>query len=200
MQINEFIDQLSSKSPTPGGGGASALVGAIGVSLCSMVGNLTSGKKKYIKYQKDIDIVLSRAGKSIGRLLDLMQKDEEVFEPLAVAYGIPKDSPDRDRILEQALVDAASVPLNILREISDVIEIVELLAVGGSKLAISDIGVAASALSCAMEGAAMNVYINTKLMKNREYADTVNNEADKILSDGVKRCDMIYQKIRDELR
>lgn len=200
MQINEFIDQLSSKSPTPGGGGASALVGAIGVSLCSMVGNLTSGKKKYMEYQKDIEIILLRTGKSIERLLNLMQKDEEAFKPLSVAYGIPKDSPDRDEILEQALVDAASVPLDILREISDVIDIVELLAVEGSRLAVSDIGVAASALRCAMEGAAMNVYINTKLMKNREYADTINNEAAKILSDGIRRCDKIYQQITDELR
>lgn len=200
MQINEFIDQLSSKSPTPGGGGASALVGAIGVSLCSMVGNLTSGKKKYMEYQKDIEIILLRTGKSIERLLNLMQKDEEAFKPLSVAYGIPKDSPDRDEILEQALVDAASVPLDILREISDIIDIVELLAVEGSRLAVSDIGVAASALRCAMEGAAMNVYINTKLMKNREYADTINNEAAKILSDGIRRCDKIYQQITDELR
>jgi formiminotetrahydrofolate cyclodeaminase len=200
MKINEFIGQLSSKSPTPGGGGASALVGAIGVSLCSMVSSLTSGKKKYREYQKEIDIILSRTEKSIERLLNLIQKDAKVFQPLAIAYKIPKETPEREEILEQALIDASSVPMDILQEVSDILDILELLAIRGSSLAISDIGVAATTLRGAMEGAAMNVYINTKLMKNREYADTINKMTDKILLDGIERCDKIYQQISYQLR
>ena len=93
VSVNDFIKQLSSSSPVPGGGGASALVGGIGVALCSMVANLTSGKKKYEEYQSEIETVLKRTDLSIQYLLDLVEKDAEVFEPLAQAYGIPKDNP-----------------------------------------------------------------------------------------------------------
>jgi formiminotetrahydrofolate cyclodeaminase len=200
MHINEFINKLSSKSPTPGGGGASALIGAIGVSLCSMVANLTSGKKKYARYQDDIELIITRTQASIEKLLTLVEKDAEVFEPLSVAYGIPKEEPGRDEILEKALVNACSVPMQILREISDIIDIVEQLEEKGTKLAISDVGVAASALKCAMESAVLNVYINTKLMKNREYAQNINAEAEKILCDSVKTCNEIYKRVSEHLR
>jgi len=200
IQIDDFIKQLSSKSPVPGGGGASALVGAIGVALCSMVANLTSGKKKYAEYQKDIDEIILRTETSANQLLQLIQKDAEVFEPLSAAYGIPKEDPKRDEILENALVKACSVPMEILREVSGVIDIIEQLREKGSKLAISDVGVAASACRCAMESAVMNVYINTKLMKNSEYAVRINEEAQEILTDGLERCSKIYQQITNELR
>ncbi|NLO41248.1 MAG: cyclodeaminase/cyclohydrolase family protein, partial [Ruminiclostridium sp.] len=113
MEIHEFINQLSSKAPVPGGGGASALIGAIGVSLCSMVANLTSGKKKYAEYQQDIEKILEVSQASISRLLALIEKDAEVFEPLSAAYGIPKEDPNREAVLEKALVAACSVPMDI---------------------------------------------------------------------------------------
>lgn len=198
--IDGFIGELSSKSPVPGGGGASALIGAIGVSLCSMVANLTAGKKKYAAYQEEIDGILPRAATTTERLLALIKKDAEVFEPLSAAYGIPKESPGRDEQLEKSLVAACSVPMDILREVSGALCLVERLAAIGSRLAVSDVGVAASACRSAMEGAAMNVYINTKLMKNREYALKTNGEADRILADGIGRCDKIYEQIAAELR
>lgn len=199
ITVNDFINELSSKSPVPGGGGASALIGAIGVSLCSMVANLTSGKKKYADYQEDIDMVLSRTGESIRKILDLVRKDAEVFEPLSAAYGIPKDEPGRDEKLEKALRAACSVPMDILRDVADILDIVELLSIKGSKLAVSDIGVAASACRCSMESAVMNVYINTKLMHDRDYAEKINEEAKFILTDGIERCNKVYQKITNEL-
>jgi len=200
MQIDDFIKQLASKSPVPGGGGASALIGAIGVSLCSMVANLTSGKKKYAEYQSDLDEIILRTQKSIENLLSLIQKDAEAFEPLSAAYGIPKEDPNRDEILENALNTACSVPMEILREIASVLDIVEQLTIKGSKLAVSDVGVAASACRCAMESAVMNIYINTKLMKNRDKALKINQEADDILSKGTEICNKIYNNITNELR
>lgn len=200
ITISNFMNELSSKSPVPGGGGASALIGAVGVSLCSMVANLTSGKKKYAEYQADIDAILGRTEASIDRLLKLIQKDAEVFEPLSEAYGIPKDDPKRDEVLEKALVTACSVPMELLQEVYDVIDMIEQLSVKGSKLALSDVGVAASACRGAMEGAVMNVYINTKLMKDREMAEALNNKAISLLNDGTGRCSHIYQKISEELR
>lgn len=200
ITVKDFITELSSKAPVPGGGGASALIGAIGVSLCSMVANLTSGKKKYALFQEDIDMVLSRTGESIQKILDNVRKDAEVFEPLSAAYGIPKDEPGRDEKLEKALRAACSVPMDILRDVADVLDIIEILSVKGSKIAISDVGVAASACRCSMEGAVMNVYINTKLMKDRDYAEKINAEAQFILMDGIGRCNDVYQKITNELK
>jgi len=198
--VNEFIKALASASPVPGGGGASALIGAAGVSLCSMVANLTTGKKKYAEYQSEIEDIISRAGVSVDKLLELIEKDAEAFEPLSKAYGIPKDDPNREQILENALVGACSVPMTVLKEVSGVIDIVEALAVKGSKLVVSDVGIAASACCCAAEGAAMNVYINTKLMKNTAYANQTNAEAESMLKESVSKCEAIYQKISDELR
>lgn len=198
--LSEFIADLSSKEPVPGGGGASALIGAIGVALCSMAANITSGKKKYAEYQSDIDMIISRTARSISNLLSLIEKDAEVFEPLSAAYGISKDDPNRDEILENALVTACSVPMEILKEMANIIDIIEQLAVKGSKLAVSDVGVSASACRSAIEGAIMNVYINTKLMKNRDHAARLNNEAGVIFRDSVTRCDVIYKQVADELR
>jgi methenyltetrahydrofolate cyclohydrolase len=200
MQIRDYISELSSKSPVPGGGSASALIGAVGLSLCSMVANLTSGKKKYAEYQEAIERILVRAGLSIDRLLQLMEDDAAVFEPLSAAYAIPRDNPDRGAILEKALVLASGVPMDILREVAGTLDIVEELAVKGSRLAVSDVGVAAAACRCAMEGAAMNIYINTKLMNDRDFASKMNTEAEGLLADGVSRCDRIYQQISHELR
>ncbi|MBP7175660.1 MAG: cyclodeaminase/cyclohydrolase family protein [Thermoclostridium sp.] len=200
MEIHEFIRQLSSKAPVPGGGGASALIGAIGVSLCSMVANLTSGKKKYAEYQQDIEEILEVSQASISRLLALIEKDAEVFEPLSAAYGIPKEDPNREAVMEKALVTACSVPMEILKEVSGILDVIVQLTVKGSKLAVSDVGVAASACRSAMESAVLNIYINTKLMKDREYALKTNIEAQEILNSGVKTCDEIYRKISDELK
>lgn len=200
IPMDEFIKQLASKSPVPGGGGASALIGATGVALCSMVANLTSGKKKYAQFQEDIEKIISRTEQSIDRLLSLIQKDAAVFEPLSAAYGIPKDAPNRDAVLETALVTASSVPMEILKELSDIIDVAEQLVVKGTRLAVSDVGVAASALRCAMESAVLNVYINTKLMKNREMAQKLNVEAEGILDAVVTTCSAIYSQVADELR
>jgi len=198
--LNEFVKELASKSPVPGGGGASALVGALGAALCSMVAELTSGKKKYAEYQAEIEDIILRAGDSVNWLLALIKKDAEAFEPLAKAYGIPKDDQNRTQILEKALAEACSVPMMILKEVSGIIDIVDALSKKGSKLVLSDVGVAASACRCAMEGAAMNVYINTKLMQNADYAKNTNAEAETLLKDGVLKCDAIYKRVADELR
>ncbi len=198
--INGFLDELSSQSPTPGGGGASALMGAVSAALCSMVANLTSGKKKYAEYQDDIDKVLEKTKISIGKLLHLIEKDAEVFAPLAEAYRIPKDQPDRDKILEEALIGACSVPLDIIREVSGIAGIIEELQSKGSKMAVSDVGVAASACRSALEGAAMNVYINTKLMKDRECAARINAETTSLLEQSCSRCEKVYLEILNELR
>ena len=90
----DFITVLSGKSPVPGGGGAAALAGAIGIALGNMVGSLTVGKKTYAAVEEDIIQCKKKADEITARLLDLMEKDAEAFEPLSAAYGMPKSTPE----------------------------------------------------------------------------------------------------------
>ncbi len=197
--IKQFTEELCSNAPVPGGGGASALMGALSASLCSMVGELTTGKKKYAEYQIDIERILADSKYLNNELLDLMQKDADAFEPLSKAYGIPKDDPERDDILEAALVVAAQAPYDIVIKCKEVAALVEELVTKGSRLAISDVGVAASACRAAATGAAMNVYINTKLMKNRKYAEQLNEETNRAIDEIVAICDKAYKEVYEGL-
>ena len=111
--VTAFTEQLASPAPVPGGGGACALVGAVGIALGDMVGELTVGKKKFADVEADLRALMARAQDLRVRLLDCVEKDAVAFEPLSRAYGIPKDDPTRDEIMEKCLHDAAAVPLEI---------------------------------------------------------------------------------------
>lgn len=193
--MNKFLEELSSSAPVPGGGGASALIGAIGCALCSMVANLTTGKKKYAQYQERIDELLPFLEEMRAQLMEDIKLDADAFYPLSQAYSIPKDAPDRDKIMEEALLTASNAPMKIVEDVSKLVPVLEELEVIGSRLAISDVAVAAAACSAALKGAVMNIYINTKSMKNREMADAMNSKARELVADGTKRCDTVYEKI-----
>ena len=200
MQTESFLNELASKEPVPGGGGASALVGAVGAALCSMVGNLTAGKKKYAEYEDDIRRILAEAEVRRTALFALIEADAAAFRPLAEAYGIPKDDPTRDERMEEALLRACEPPMAMMRETFAVVKLAEELAHKGSRLAVSDVGVAAAACRCALQGAIMNVYINTKAMKNRDAAEKIDAEATRLLAEGTAACDAVYATVTDELR
>lgn len=193
--MNKFLEELSSAAPVPGGGGAGALIGAIGCALCSMVANLTTGKKKYAQYQERIDELLPFLEELRAELMEDIKMDADAFYPLSQAYSIPKDAPDRDQIMEEALLAASNAPMKIVEDVSKLVPVLEELEVIGSRLAISDVAVASAACSAALKGAVMNIYINTKSMKNREVADAMNQKAKELVADGTKRCDAVYEKI-----
>ena len=199
LNLNEFTKELSSGAPVPGGGGASALMGAVSASLCSMVGNLTSGKKKYAEYQQDIERIITEAVSLNERMLALIEKDAEAFEPLAKAYSIPKEDPGRDETLEKALYEAAMAPLEIVKCSALVSALIKELVVKGSRLAISDVGVAASACEACAKGAAMNVYINTKLMKDRETATKLNAETIALVDEVCAVSKAAYDEVKGGL-
>jgi len=198
-KIVDFLNELASKEPTPGGGGASALLGGVGIALESMVANLTKGKKKYAEYEEDIVKILEHTDKLLPEMLELIKKDAEVFEPLAKAYSIPKDTEGRDEKLDEALKLACTVPVEIVEKAYEAIDILEELAKKGSRLAISDVAVAASAIRAALCGGVVNVYINTKLMKDRTHATTVNAYVEEMKIIGTKRCDAVYDEVTNSL-
>ena len=194
--MEQFLEQLSSSAPTPGGGGASALIGAISCSLCSMVANLTTGKKKYAQYQEKIEYYIELLQKKNSELVADIQKDADAFAPLAAAYSLDKATPGYDEIMEKATLDAATAPLEITRDIYSLVPIIEDMAVMGSRLAISDVAVAATAAIAALEGAVMNIFINTKSLKDREAAKAMNEEALHMVKNGKERLGKVYDEIR----
>lgn len=200
----EFANQLASASPTPGGGGASALVGAYGVALGAMVANLTLGKKKYENVQDDIKDILERTARLRNDFLLLVEKDAEVFEPLSKAYGLPRNTEEekqkRDEVMESALKLACSVPIEIMEKALEAIDVHEELAEKGTRIAISDVGVGVRLCKAALMGASLNVFINTKLMKDREYASQINDKTDGMLRLGMEKADSIYKRVEDSLK
>lgn len=200
MQIEYFLERLASAAPVPGGGGASALAGALGIALGNMVGSLTVGKKKYAEVEAEIIQLNEMADVLRKELLMLVEKDAEVFEPLSRAYSIPKDDPNRDAIMAEVLKSAAEVPLEILRKCGDALELIAVYAVKGSVLAVSDAGCAAALCRSAMESAALNVYINTKSMKDRQLAESMNDEVAFILEKYSAMADGIYRSVAERLK
>lgn len=200
---NDFIEVLSSKAPVPGGGGASAYVGALGMALGSMVGNLTLGKKKYADVEEDIKELLVKSQEIIDSLKKLVARDAEVFYPLSQAYGLPKDTEEeriaKEAALQHALVDATMVPLEIAKYCLKAIELHEEYAKKGTRIAISDVGVGVVFCKAALQGAKLNVLINTKIMKDMDLKSKIENELREIEKKGIKMADKIYQDVEKQL-
>lgn len=204
MNMSEFLQVLSSAAPVPGGGGASGYVAAIGMSLGTMVANLTTGKKKYADYQEEVEEMIIKTSEVTKELAACMDKDAVAFEPLSKAYGLPRTTEEeilkRNEIMEKALVVAAQAPLDMMSTIMEALKLLERLSVIGSRIAISDVGVGVAMCKAALNGASLNVFINTKLMKNRDVADEMNTKADAMIIDGNELADEIYGQVMDCIR
>ena len=192
----EFVTVLASNEPVPGGGGAAALVGAIGTALGNMVGSLTVGKKKYADVEAEIIALKEQCDALQKELMDQVPADAEGFEPLSKAYGIPKDNPDRDKILEDATKVACAVPVKIMELCCQGLDAVKVFADNGSRLAVSDAGCGAVCLKAALQAASLNVYINTKSLKDRECADAMNAKCEEMLTKYCALADEIYESVR----
>ena len=197
--VYSFLDELASKAPVPGGGGASALAGALAAALGQMVVNLTVGKKRYQDVEELMQQALSRLNVLQQEFAALADRDAEVFAPLAKAYGMPKETADelaeKERVMEACLLAASLVPLEIMEKTMVMLDILAELGEKGSRLAVSDVGVGVQFARTALLGAVMNVYINTKAMQNRDEADRLNRRADKMVTAGSEQADRIYAAV-----
>ena len=195
-----FVEELSSGAPVPGGGGASALVGAIGIALGNMVGSLTAGKKKYAAVEADILRLKARASGLQEAFLALIDADAQGFSPLAAAYSMPKETPEqraeKARVMEDALCAACAAPLSILERCCEAVEVIGEFARKGSVLAVSDAGVAALLCRAAAQGASLNVYVNTKLMADRSRAKALNERAARLTARCEEKAEEIYASVR----
>ena len=203
MTMDNFLTVLSSSEPVPGGGGACGYVAAVGMSLGNMVLALTTGKKKYAEYQEEIEELIVKATDLTKRLAECMDKDAESFKPLAAAYGLPKDTEEqikeREAIMAKALVTASEAPLSMMELILEAMKLIDRISVIGSRIAISDAGVGITMCEAAMKGASLNVFINTKLMKDTETAEELNTRTDALLIEGNELADRIYEEVVDAI-
>lgn len=199
-----FVEVLASGAPVPGGGGASALVGALGIALGNMVGSLTVGKKKYADVEEEMRTLKEKADRLQADLLGLMQKDADVFEPLSRAYSLPKETSqqqaEKARVMEAALKEASAVPLQIMEKCCEAITLIRNFAEKGSVMAVSDAGAAAALCKAALEAASLNVFINTRSMSDKEYAQSLNDKADEMLAHFGKEASEIYAGVCARLR
>lgn len=200
----EFTEVLSGSDPVPGGGGASALAGAVGTALSRMVGSLTLGKKKYKDVEPEIRKAMDEAESLQNELLELIERDAEVFSPLAAAYKLPKETEEeiahKNEVMEKCLLDACMVPLDIMSCCCQAIELAQFFAENGSRMAVSDAGASAAILRGALEAASMNVYINTKSMKNREKAEELEERCDRMRRDYGGQAYSIVQDVIEALK
>ncbi len=192
----KFVEVLASNAPAPGGGGAAALVGAVGTALGNMVGSLTVGKKKYAEVEAEIVALKEKCDALQTELLDQVEADDKGFVPLAKAYGIPKDDPNRDTILEEATITACGVPMHIMELCCQALEYVKVFAEKGSRLAVSDAGCAAVCCKAGLQAASLNVFINTKSLKNRTVAEEMNAKANGMLTKYCALADEIFATVR----
>lgn len=191
----EFVSELGSSAPTPGGGGAAALVGAVGTALGRMVGALTVGKKKYAGVEAEIAVLMERCDRLQAALLDQVAADAAGFEPLARAYSIPRDDPQRERRIEEASVAACEVPMKIMELCCEAIEAISVFAAKGSRLAVSDAGCGAACCKAALQSASLNVFINTKGLRDREVADELNIRAHAMLDRYCAMADEVFEGV-----
>lgn len=193
----KFVEVLASDAPAPGGGGAAALVGAIGTALGNMVGSLTVGKKKYADVEAEIRALMAKCDGLQKELLDQVEADEKGFVPLSRAYGIPKDDPSRETVLEEATLTACAVPVRIMELCCEALDAISVFAAKGSRLAVSDAGCAAVCVKAALQAASLNVFINTKTLKDREKAEELNAKCLGMLERYGTMADEIFGTVKD---
>ncbi len=203
MSLSCFSQALSSDAPVPGGGGAAAFTAALAASAGAMVGHLTVGRRRYAAVWEDMERLVSQLDGLRKDFLSMIDGDAKAFRPLAEAYAMPRatfeEKEKRNAVMETCLAGAAQAPLELIRALADLVRALEEVAEKGSALAVSDAGVAASLAGAAMKSALLNVYANTKLMKDRRKAKAMNTEASELVDEYAARAEYVYGRVTERL-
>ncbi len=184
-KVSNFLDELASNSPTPGGGSVAALAGALGAALISMVGNLTVGKKKYEDVEEDIKKIIGSSEKLRYELSQLIEEDVKVFNNFMATYKMPRETEDEKKMrtekIQEALIEAARVPLRVAYKCMEILSLSKEVAEKGSINTVSDAGVAALMAEAALESAILNVKINLKMIKDEKVRTELSSSIKEIL-------------------
>lgn len=201
--IEQFLNELASKSATPGGGSAAAIMGAQGAALLSMVCNLTIGKPKFADVESDMQALLAQSEALRAQLTDFIQADVDVFNRVMAAYGLPKES-DEDKAartvaIQAVMREATQVPLDCAKACAKVIELSQIAADKGNPNVISDAGAGLMAAYGGLKTAALNVYINAGSLKDRDFADSKLAELAAIMEAAESKTSALYQAVQSKL-
>jgi methenyltetrahydrofolate cyclohydrolase len=201
--VEKFLDDLSSGAPTPGGGSAAAIMGAMGAALVSMVCNVTIGKKGYEGVDAELKLVLEQSEKLRRRLTELVAEDVAAFSGLMAAYKLPKASDQektsRAEAIQRSLRAATETPLDCARACAQVIALSRRAGEHGYSGVISDAGVGVLAAHTALRSAALNVFINVPALKDRVFAEAAAAELEKILESSAQESEAVFALVRGKL-
>jgi len=202
-RIEEFLDALASQSATPGGGGAAAIIGAMGAALVSMVCNLTIGKKKYAEVEADMQDVLAKTEALRVKLTGMIEDDAKAFDKVMGAYGMPKetdaDKVKRDAAIQEALKLATDVPLACAYAAREVIDLAEEASEKGNLNVISDAGVGVLAAYAALRSAALNVWTNARMINDKAFAEAKLRELNELLSGAEQATEKAYGVVKGKV-
>jgi formiminotetrahydrofolate cyclodeaminase len=202
-KVKDFVEELSSNSPAPGGGSASALLGAIGTALVSMVASLTFGKEKFKDKEPILSEILGEAKKVKNTLIFLIDEDTNAYNKVSKVFKMPKGTEEEKRAraeaMEKALKEATLVPLSIMEQALKGIELHYKALGNTTKSAISDLGVGVLSLKTALYGGWLNVKINLNSIQDKDFAISIEEKAKKILDEGSKIADQVYKEVEKEL-
>lgn len=199
MNLRAFADETASESPAPGGGSISAYAGVLGVSLGTMVANLSAGKRGW---EEQISFFSNHAhnGQQLkDTLLKLVDEDTYAFNEIMKAFGLPKNTDEektaRTEAIETATKYACEVPLRVMKTSAASLELIEAMVEKGNQNSITDAGVGALCVKTAVHGAYYNVLVNAKGLKDRNFADRIVSEAKSVLADTYKKADVLLAKV-----
>jgi formiminotetrahydrofolate cyclodeaminase len=201
--IAKFLDELASEQPTPGGGGAAAIMGAVGAALVSMVANLTIGKKNYEAFDEELKATNAEAEKVRAELTAAIDEDVVAFNAVMGAYGLPRGTDEekaaRAAAIQAALKQATDAPLRAVKACHEVIKLSAVVAEKGNINVISDAGVAVLAANAGLRSAALNVYINAKSIKDREFAEIRLGEVNALTDLAALKTEEVYAVVRGKI-
>jgi len=202
-RIEEFLDALASQAATPGGGGAAAIIGAMGAALVSMVCNLTIGKKKYADVEADMKDVLGKAEALRLRLTAMIEDDAKAFDAVMGAYGMAKETDQqkaaRDKAIQAALKQATDVPMRCCHAAREVIDLAAIAADKGNLNVISDAGVGVLAAYAALRSAALNVFTNARMITDKTFAEAKLKELNGLLAGAEGATEKAYGTVKGKV-
>jgi formiminotetrahydrofolate cyclodeaminase len=203
ITIHDYLANLSSSSPTPGGGNVSALCGVLACSLGMMVCNLTIGKKKYADVENEMKETLTQLEVIKAELLKLAEEDNAAFSKVMEAFKLPKGTDEeknkRTEQIDEATFQAAIVPSRVIETCRTVIPFIETIITKGNQNSLSDAGVAASLLKTASEGAFLNVMINCASLTNKILGKELMKKSEVLLDEIKTNAEEIIKNIKSKL-
>jgi glutamate formiminotransferase/formiminotetrahydrofolate cyclodeaminase len=202
-KVSNFLNELASNSPTPGGGSVAALAGALGAALISMVGNLTVGKKKYEDVEEEIKRILSSSEKLRYELSQLIEDDVKVFNNFMSTYKMPKETEDEKKVraekIQESLIEAAKVPLKVAYKCLDILSLSKEVAEKGNINVVSDAGVAALMAEAALGSAILNVKINLKMIKDEKTKEELSSSIQELLLRGKGQKEKVLEIVEKKI-